>query len=173
MQKITPAEVGKILMIEFIFFPHTTITPELIQAWHLQFRFCEPKEFLAAIHLAVADVSKGFPPTPGEVWKILRRLRATPESLETSDMAWDSAWKNKNISKRTIAVLNLMPEWANRNLWNTEYLPFRKKEFAQIYNDLKEHDEVLSTQNIARTEIGYSREALPTIAQNLLKELGW
>jgi len=171
--KITKAEVNKVLAVEFIFYPQTTITPELVKAWHLHFKDCTREDFFAAMHVAVAENKTGFPPSPGAVREYLKKLKANPEDLETADQAWAILLKNGKPSARAIAATEIMPDWHNRGRWETQYLPFRKKEFERIYNDLKEKDEILETQGIVRSQIGYGRESLPEIAKSLLGEFTW
>ena len=173
MIPLSKIDVAKILAVEFIFFQHTPITPELAKAWHLHFRNCDRQEFFAAIHIAVTEGAKGFPPTPGEVWGVIRKLRASKESLETSDQAWAALMDNKPASERANAATLLMPDWKNRRMWQTEFIHFRKKEFDRIYDDLKEKDQILETQNIARSELGYGREALPALGGQLMEVLEW
>lgn len=171
--KLSKADVSKILAVEFIFFPHMLINPELVKAWHLHFKNCEAQDFFAALHIAVTECKNTFPPVPADVWRVLRKLKATPESLETADQAWEAVLKNKNPSPRAIAATQLMQDWDKRGMWQTEFMHFKKKDFERIYTDLKEKDQIMETQNIARTELGYGRDPLSQIAGDLLKELGW
>ncbi len=170
--KVSLIDVNKIIAVEFIFFPHITITPELIKAWYLHFKNCERDEFFASLHIAVADSKDKFPPTPSDVWKIIRKLRATPESLETGEKAWGDAMGNKPMSLRATETTKQMYDWDRRGQWQTEYLFCRKKEFITIYESIKEQDEIFEKQNIARKELGYGRDAVTTIASNIMKELG-
>lgn len=171
MSSLTKADVNKILGVEFVFFGHVEVTPQLVEAWWLHFRHCEKGEFFAALHIAVNKKDNGFPPAPGEVWAEVRKLRATHQTLETADRAWHELWHGAP-SKRALAAAEIMPEWDKRGQWDEKYMHFRKKEFERIYNDLKEQDDILETQGIARDALGYAREQLPEAAKKVMEAIG-
>jgi hypothetical protein len=169
---ISENEVSKILAIEFAFYAHTPITPELVMAWFTHFRTVERDDFYAAIHIAVAENTDKFPPTPSEVREVLKRLKATQETLETGELAWENIrLREPKISKRSAQVLAVWGQWKERHNWLTEHVPFRQREFIRLYNDIKEQDEVLEVQNNARVEIGYGREELTQPQLEMLKKL--
>lgn len=171
--KLSKSDVGKVLAVEFAFYAHTAITPELIKAWHLHFRNCETREFVAAMHLAVSENKTNFPPSPSDVKRMIKRLNAGPEQLETVSEAWDAVRKGQDISARARATLEMWPDWKQRDNWLTEHLPFKKRDFEKIYLELKDRDETLELQGTARLELGYGRDALTDAASDIMRELGW
>jgi len=168
MEHLKIEHVSKILTLEFIFFQNMKISKELIKAWYIHFKNCTVEEFFSGVHLAVSK-SKGFPPVPGEVWDIIRQLRCNPEMLETADQAWAKAISKQPMTLRGQTTLDTMPEFKRRQDWASDEIHWKKKEFERIYNQLKEQDDILETQNIARTSIGYGRAELP---ENLKKLIG-
>lgn len=169
--KLSKLKVGEVLAVEFAFYGHTVISPELAKAWHLHFMSYDAREFVAGIHLAVSENKTNFPPSPSDVKRMIKRLRG--ENLETTNEAWNAVRSGKGISARAQAVLEMWPDWKQRDNWLTEHIPFKKRDFEKIYLELKERDETLELQNVARVELGYGREALPNAASDILKELGW
>lgn len=165
------SDVAAVLSTELIFFSNMPVTDELVTAWQIHFRHASPNEFATAFHITVNETKRVYAPTPGEVWATLRRLRATPAQLETADQAWTAVMSDKGVSARAHAAAEMMADWRQRSMWNVEHLTWKKKEFCKIYDDLKEQDEILDSQAIARTELGYGREALPKASRKLLEEM--
>ena len=152
--QISENDVSKILAIEFAFYAHTTITPQLVMAWFTHFRTVERDDFYAALHITVAENEDKFPPTPAEVSRVLKRLKATKESLETGEIAWENIrLREPIISARSAQVLSVWGQWKERHNWLTEHAPFRQREFIRLYNDIKEQDEVLEVQGKARAAV--------------------
>lgn len=171
--QISENDVSKILAIEFAFYAHTPITPQLVMAWFTHFRTVERDDFYAALHIAVAENTDKFPPTPAEVTQVLRKLKSTQESLETAEIAWENVrLRAPVISARSAQVLEMWGQWKERHNWLTEHLPFRRSEFMRLYNDLKQTDETMELQGKARNEIGYAREGLTGPQRDLLQRLG-
>jgi hypothetical protein len=173
MSKLSEADVAKLLAVEMCFFPSVRLSRLMVKAWFLHFHTCTSEEFATALHIAVNQAIKGFPPMPGEVWAVVRRLRATPETLESADQAWASVMGSGRISARAEAAAALVSGWTSRQLWTVDQTVWKKKEFERIYDDLKEQDEILETQNIARRDLGYGRTALTDGVRSVMEALQW
>jgi len=164
-------EIGKILITRLGCFANLEITENYILSWFSHFQNMEANIFDAALHEAVISNDSNFPPSPAKVYEVYNRLTAPAEALETADQAWASLWTDyKSASKKAKEAARLL-EWENKGMWLESSLPFKKRDFAQIFNDLTDSDKTLRLQNKNRDLIGYSREKLNLNETKLLKEI--
>jgi hypothetical protein len=148
---MTKQEIAKILNAAYATFPHITLTPHAIAQWFALFEQEEAGKFQAALNQAILSEESKFFPVPSQVAKVLKLMAAPVSCLETAVEAWESAWKGKAVSKKTRRVLELMPGWEQRGQWQTEHMPFRRKEFIEIYTQLEEKESSRLKRDIALT----------------------
>lgn len=160
---ITREQVAKVLAVEFLFYPSVQITPALSAAWHSHFADCEPEEFAAGMRAAIQNQNDKWPPVPSQVRAIIQAARKGPEELETPEEAWAAAMAGKNMSRKARRAALLMDGYEKRGQWLIESMPFKKREFIEIYKNLENKDRRVAVRDQALT-IG-ERSALKLIEQ--------
>lgn len=164
---MNPKEAAEILHQAYATFPHLTLTPHAIQQWLNLFCEVESGLFSAALNQAILQESSAFFPSPSAVARILKAATSTESQLETAEEAWDSAWKGHRLTKRAKRTTELMPGWNNRGQWLTDSMPFKRRDFIQIYEQLVEKDEALSSKGAVE-----NRRALTHHEKRILKLVG-
>lgn len=135
---MTKKELFEILVNLPTTYQHFNLSENIVNVWFEYFKN-EPLEiFRIAFIECEKNNSTGFPSTPGQVNEWLKKLKLTEDDLETADEAWHDAWHNLAfISPLTERALQLM-DFANRGMWLEKDLPYKKREFINIYNSLKD-----------------------------------
>lgn len=145
--KTSLVEMSQILATSFIFFPGIEITEPLVRAWHLFFKDEDPMQLAAAFQVAIKNNSSGFAPTPGQVEKILKSLQQKETRLELASEAWEAAWHGyPETSEMAKKAARLVGDWDNRFMWKLDIIPFRRRDFERIFNELKERTTEIELQ---------------------------
>lgn len=165
---MTHAEAHKALMIHLVAFINVDITEALSRSWWIHFADCSIDEFNAALHVAVDQASRGFPPTPGEVRAVLKRLRADASDLEMPEEAWLAVYDRRGTpSPRAIEAAHMIHDWLHRQAWTIDQVEWKRKEFIRIYLELRDRAEVRRVQRMAVDRLG--ARSLPSAARALLE----
>lgn len=138
-------EMARILNSAYASFPNLTLTPHAVVQWSILFHDCDAAKFQAALNQAILQDDAKFFPTPGQVNKILK-LIGTRGRLETPQEAWEAAWNGGDLSRRSKSTIRLMCNWDRRGEWLTDHLPFKRKEFIEIYESLEDKEKNIETR---------------------------
>lgn len=164
---MNPREAAEILSQAYATFPHLTLTPHAINQWLNLFSKTDSALFSAALNQAILDEPSAFFPSPSAVARIVRAAERPMSQLETAEEAWEAAWNDKPKSQRTKRTIELMPGWDKRGQWLVDSMPFKRKDFIKIYEQLAEKDEVISSRESVN-----SRRALSSSEKQILKLVG-
>lgn len=142
-------EMTEILGKKAILFSNFKLMPTTIKAWFDHFRSLSRQEFEPAITAAINEPGRAFFPSPGE---ITRYLNATKPQLPDAGEVWSKLLTLAASRGNPWLYLegNPVGQVALRHVgWDTikfsdieKELPFRKREFIQVYNHTLEANQV-------------------------------
>lgn len=167
-------EMTEILGKKAILFSNFKLMPTTIKAWFDHFRSVSKQEFEPAITAAINEPGRAFFPSPGE---ITRYLNATKPQLPDAGEVWSKLLTLAASRGNPWAYLenNLAGQTALRHVgWDSikfsdieKELPFRKREFIQVYNQAIESQgmrerafEAIGTTEAKHVLNGFTRQLL-------------
>lgn len=138
-------EMAAILGKKALLFANYKLTSSVIKAWSDHYQGTSIEDFAPALTAAINEPGRSFFPSPGEVSKY---LEATKPQLPEAALVWErlcgmaagsaNPWVYLSDNRAGQIALESIG-WSTIKYGDTEKeLPFRKREFIQIYNRIAE-----------------------------------
>lgn len=168
-------EMAEILGKKALLFSNYRLTANVIKAWADHFQGTDIANFAPAFTAAINEPGRSFFPSPGEVSKY---LEATEPQLPGAAEVWEhlcgmvagsaNPWVYLSENRAGQIALKSIG-WHTIKYGDTEKdLPFRKREFIQIYNTVTQSNEVKG-RVVAAIGAEESKKLLNGISPKLLE----
>lgn len=151
-------ECAKILGAAYLCYPHLTLTPNTIRAWHLNFSNEDPIAFQVAVSAAAREPGREFFPTPGVVQGYMDRARFS--GRPTAEDAWQKVREAGRAGRLFVGdesidrVVRQLGGLGRISMANTEKdMPFIERDFRRLFNEFRELDSAQERMGISSAAI--------------------